>query len=185
MGTKIIETGSTAGGIAKVEYKDEAGNVLWYYDDAGNFVRNGNAKITGLAGTGSRMVMADSSGNLSAVGNIYKPIKQFSYSLPATYGINYVNSSGGGQRISLPLAILGLEVEIISKTQNSNTLLGVTGENKIYDIAGTDVTSIYTAFNSLNSVKRIRLIGAQQIDRDGRVLNAGAVDWVVVEIDNA
>ena len=45
MGTKIIETGSTAGGIAKVEYKDEAGNVLWYYDDAGNFVRNGNIKI--------------------------------------------------------------------------------------------------------------------------------------------
>ena len=44
MGTKIIETGSTAGGIAKVEYKDEAGNVLWYYDDAGNFVRNGNVK---------------------------------------------------------------------------------------------------------------------------------------------
>ena len=66
MGAKIIETGSTAGGIAKVEYKDEAGNVLWYYDDAGNFVRNGNAKITGLAGTGNRMVVADSSGNLSA-----------------------------------------------------------------------------------------------------------------------
>jgi len=66
MGTKIIETGSTAGGIAKVEYKDEAGNVLWYYDDAGNFVRNGNAKITGLAGTGNRMVVADASGNLSA-----------------------------------------------------------------------------------------------------------------------
>ena len=66
MGTKIIETGSTAGGIAKVEYKDEAGNVLWYYDDAGNFVRNGNAKITGLAGTGSRMIVAGSNGNLSA-----------------------------------------------------------------------------------------------------------------------
>jgi len=47
MGAKIIETGSTAGGIAKVEYKDEAGNVLWYYDDAGNFVRNGNIKING------------------------------------------------------------------------------------------------------------------------------------------
>ena len=65
MGTKIIETGSTAGGIAKVEYKDEAGNVLWYYDDAGKFVRNGNAKITGLAGTGTRMVTADASGNLN------------------------------------------------------------------------------------------------------------------------
>ena len=52
MGTKIIETGSTAGGIAKVEYKDEAGNVLWYYDDNGNFVRNGNIKIDGnLSGT--------------------------------------------------------------------------------------------------------------------------------------
>ena len=66
MGTKIIETGSTAGGIAKVEYKDEAGNVLWYYDDAGNFVRNGNAKVTGLAGTGNRMIVADATGNLKA-----------------------------------------------------------------------------------------------------------------------
>ena len=65
MGTKIIETGSTAGGTAKVEYKDEAGNVLWYYDDAGNFVRNGDAKITGLAGTGTRMVTADAPGNLN------------------------------------------------------------------------------------------------------------------------
>ena len=66
MGTIINEVGSTAGGVAKVEYKDQAGNVLWYYDDAGNFVRNGNAKITGLAGTGTRMVVADASGNLSA-----------------------------------------------------------------------------------------------------------------------
>ena len=66
MGTKIIETGSTAGGIAKVEYKDEAGNALWYYDDAGNFVRNGNTKITGLAGAGSRMVVTDSNGNLNS-----------------------------------------------------------------------------------------------------------------------
>ena len=66
MGTVINEVGSSAGGIAKVEYKDQSGGVLWYYDDAGNFVRNGNAKITGLAGTGSRMVTADASGNLSA-----------------------------------------------------------------------------------------------------------------------
>ena len=66
MGTVINEVGSTAGGVAKVEYKDQAGNALWYYDDAGNFVRNGNAKITGLAGTGNRIVVADSSGNLSA-----------------------------------------------------------------------------------------------------------------------
>ena len=65
MGTKIIETGSTAGGIAKVEYKDELGNVLWYYDDAGNFVRNGNAKITGLAGSGEKMITADADGRLS------------------------------------------------------------------------------------------------------------------------
>ena len=76
MGPKIIETGSTAGGIAKVEYKDESNNVLWYYDDAGNFLRNGNAKITGLtetgsakitglAGTGNRMVIADAISLLS------------------------------------------------------------------------------------------------------------------------
>ena len=66
MGTVINEVGSTAGGVAKVEYKDQAGNVLWYYDDAGNFVRNGNAKITGLAGTGTRIVTADANGLLSA-----------------------------------------------------------------------------------------------------------------------
>ena len=67
MGTKIIETGSTAGGIAKVEYKDELGNVLWYYDDAGNFVRTGSAKIIGLAGTGNRMLIADENGNLNTI----------------------------------------------------------------------------------------------------------------------
>ena len=58
MGTVINEVGSSAGGTAKVEYKDQNGNVLWYYDDAGNFVRNGNAKITGLAGAGARMVVS-------------------------------------------------------------------------------------------------------------------------------
>ena len=55
MGTKIIETGSTAGGIAKVEYKDELGNVLWYYDDAGNFVRTGNIKIDDIIVTGKQI----------------------------------------------------------------------------------------------------------------------------------
>ena len=65
MGAKIIETGSTAGGIAKVEYKDEAGNVLWYYDDAGNFVRNGNAKIDGnLSGTNNIALQGTAYSNL-------------------------------------------------------------------------------------------------------------------------
>lgn len=83
IGTKITEVGSTAGGIAKVEYKDESGNVLWYYDDAGNFVRNGNAKISGLAGTGNRMVLADASGNLSAAVKFKEN------------GIPLINASGG------------------------------------------------------------------------------------------
>ena len=65
MGTKIIETGSTAGGIAKVEYKDELGNVLWYYDDAGNFVRNGNIKIDGnLSGTNNIAIQGTAYSNL-------------------------------------------------------------------------------------------------------------------------
>ena len=65
MGTKIIETGSTAGGIAKVEYKDEAGNVLWYYDDNGNFVRNGNIKIDGnLSGTNNIAIQGAAYSNL-------------------------------------------------------------------------------------------------------------------------
>ena len=65
MGTKIIETGSTAGGIAKVEYKDELGNVLWYYDDAGNFVRTGNIKIDGnLSGTNNIAIQGTAYNNL-------------------------------------------------------------------------------------------------------------------------
>ena len=66
MGTKIIETGSTAGGVAKVEYKDEAGNVLYEVNDSDKIFKMVNGKISGLAGTGNRMVVADSSGNLSA-----------------------------------------------------------------------------------------------------------------------
>ena len=65
MGTKIIETGSTAVGIAKVEYKDESNNVLWYYDDAGNFVRNGNIKIDGnLSGTNNIAIQGTAYSNL-------------------------------------------------------------------------------------------------------------------------
>ena len=33
IGTKIVEVGSTADGIAKVEYRDESGNLLWGFDD--------------------------------------------------------------------------------------------------------------------------------------------------------
>ena len=99
MGTKIIETGSTAGGTAKVEYKDEAGNVLWYYDDTGNFVRNGNAKITGLAGTGTRMVTADASGNLSA------SLPDYAFAVPlSTTPTNTnisINGGFGGKTIML------------------------------------------------------------------------------------
>ena len=75
MGTKIIEQGSTAGGIAKVQYLDESGNVLYEVNDSDKIFKMVNGKISGLAGTGNRMVVADSSGNLSAgttigVGNI-------------------------------------------------------------------------------------------------------------------
>ena len=69
MGTKIIEQGSTAGGIAKVQYLDESGNVLYEVNDSDKIFKMVNGKISGLAGTGSRMVVADSSGNLSASGD--------------------------------------------------------------------------------------------------------------------
>ena len=77
MGTKIIETGSTAGGIAKVEYKDEAGNVLWYYDDAGNFVRNGNIKIDGnLSGTNNIAIQGTAYSNLENSVKIVQGVPQ-------------------------------------------------------------------------------------------------------------
>ena len=70
MGTKIIEQGSTAGGIAKVQYLDESGNVLYEVNDSDKIFKMVNGKISGLAGTGNRMVTADSSGNLSASNSI-------------------------------------------------------------------------------------------------------------------
>lgn len=70
IGTKIIEQGSTAGGIAKVQYLDESGNVLYEVNDSDKIFKMVNGKISGLAGTGNRMVTADSSGNLSASGEI-------------------------------------------------------------------------------------------------------------------
>lgn len=63
-GTKIIEQGSTAGGIAKVQYLDESGNVLYEVNDSDKIFKMINGKISGLAGAGTRMVVADSSGNL-------------------------------------------------------------------------------------------------------------------------
>ena len=134
-----------------------------------------------MAGTGNRMVVADATGNLSASGIITKLIHHNSFNFTAVYGINYVNSGTGGQCITMPLALLGVEVEIISKTQGANTFLRMSGTNKIYDINGNDVTSTYTATNALSAIKRMRFIGTHQKDRDGTDLNSGAVDWVVVE----
>ena len=71
MGTKIIEQGSTAGGIAKVQYLDESGNVLYEVNDGDKIFKMVNGKISGLAGTGTRLVVADSAGNLSATTMAY------------------------------------------------------------------------------------------------------------------
>ena len=181
MGTKIIEQGSTAGGIAKVQYLDESGNVLYEVNDSDKIFKMVNSKISSLAGTGTRMVTADASGNLSASGVITKLITQQLYNYTAVYGINYINTGPGGQKITLPVAVSGAEVEIISKTQGVNTFLSMSGSNKIYDINGNDVTSTYTAASALASIKRLRFIGSVQIDRSGAPLNSGAVDWVLVE----
>ena len=183
MGTKIIEQGSTAGGIAKVQYLDENGNVLYEVNDSDKIFKMVNGKISGLAGTGNRMVTADSSGNLSASGIITKLIVQQPYSYTALYGINYINSGVGGQKITLPVAVSGAEVEIISKTQGFNTFLAMSGTNKIYKMNGDDITSLYTAASALASIKRLRFIGSIQIDGSGLPLNSGAVDWVLVEED--
>ena len=135
-GEKLKETGSTAGGVAKVEYKDEAGNVLWYYDDAGNFVRNGNAKITGLAGTGSRMVVADANGNLSANVQLQQSVSNGTATNTAwvnignivptlgfTYMIAYYNIASPTLKGSAMFQSDGTTLTQISKTDN--TTIGV------------------------------------------------------------
>ena len=98
MGTKIIETGSTAGGIAKVEYKDELGNVLWYYDDAGNFVRNGNIKIDGnLSGASNIAIQGTAYSNLE---NNVKIVQ----GTPAGGKMYGANLQTGAIKIKLPKA---------------------------------------------------------------------------------
>ena len=164
-----------------MQYLDESGNVLYEVNDGDKIFKMVNGKISGLAGTGTRMVVADSSGNLRASGIITKLITQQPYNYTAVYGINYINSGGDGQKITMPVAVSGAEVEIISKTQGANTFLGMSGSNKIYDINGNDVTSTYTVFFALASIKRLRFIGSVQIDGSGALLNSGAVDWVLVE----
>ena len=49
-----------------MQYLDESGNVLYEVNDSDKIFKMVNGKISGLAGTGNRMVVADSSGNLSA-----------------------------------------------------------------------------------------------------------------------
>ena len=49
-----------------MQYLDESGNVLYEVNDSDKIFKMVNGKISGLAGTGSRVVVADASGNLSA-----------------------------------------------------------------------------------------------------------------------
>jgi hypothetical protein len=174
--TGIRQLTTVVGGYAKRIWYSLNGttpiNELMSIDDAGKF-KCASEQITGLAGTGNRMVVADSTGNLSANGIIYKPIIKEAFNYTAIYGINYINSANGGQCITLPTAMPGVEIEIISKIQGVNTFFTMTGADKIYDIAGNDVTTIYTVAFALTGTKRIRLIGIQ---RDY---------WLVVEKVNA
>lgn len=188
MATGMREKTTNVGGVIKRIWYAMTGATqeaeLASLDDTGKF-KCVSEQISGLAGAGSRMVVADSAGNLSASGVITKLICHYSFNFTAFYGINYINSGTGGQSITMPLALLGVEVEIISKTQGVNTFLKMSGTNKIYDINGNDVTSTYTAPSGLSAIKRMRFIGTYQADRNGSILNSGAVDWVVVERVNA
>ena len=60
MGTKIIETGSTAGSIAKVEYKDELGNVLFSFDDSNSVLGN----ILTTSGAAGKLLKTGTAGNI-------------------------------------------------------------------------------------------------------------------------
>lgn len=81
MATGMREKTTNVGGIIKRIWYAMTGATqgaeLMSIDDAGKF-KCVNEQITGLAGTGNRMVVADSTGNLSAGGiNTYTPFLSF------------------------------------------------------------------------------------------------------------
>ena len=183
--TDAFDVGILADGTAEIRQRENLPLNIYTNDNlVATFGVDKSLTLPSLAGTGSRMVTADASGNLSANGVITKLITQQPYNYTAVYGINYINSGTGGQNITMPVAVLGVEIEIISKTQGAITFLVVSGSNKIYDINGNDVTSTYTEMYALSNVKRIKFVGSRQIDRVGTILNSGAVDWVVIERDD-
>ena len=139
MGTKIIETGSTAGGIAKVEYKDEAGNVLWYYDDAGNFVRSGNIKIDGnLSGT-NNIAITDANGAITSSQYKLSALNTAPASPTATGTTGEVRVTGNGIYYctatntwikALPVVVASETLSELTTTFTASTLSAIYASNK-------------------------------------------------------
>ena len=63
MGTKIIEVGSTAGGIARVDYKTEGGTTVFGFDDTTQEI-TGTAVST--AGTANKVAKRDANGAITS-----------------------------------------------------------------------------------------------------------------------
>jgi hypothetical protein len=100
--TGIRQLTTVVGGYAKRIWYSLNGttpiNELMSIDDAGKF-KCASEQITGLAGTGNRMVVADASGNLSAGATDY--IIEIPMSpTPVSTGIN-INGGLGGKTIML------------------------------------------------------------------------------------
>lgn len=160
IGTKIIEQGSTAGGVAKVQYLDESGNVLYEVNDSDKIFKMVNSKVSGLAGTGNRMVVADSSGNLSAE----------SYHLNLTTGNNVLIKIV--KNISLANNTFSDLFNFYSSGgfSSANYIGGVTGELKI------KITGLNSSYMMIDSYRTFLISAKQQASGNIIITNITAKD---------
>lgn len=133
MGTKIIETGSTAGGIAKVQYKDENGNIIFEFDDTtrslncfGTYKINGvdviNSQKTSLSVPSGVATTIFTGLNEDAKYDVFIYIPGYQISQCYISAVFITNLIGGCfvQNITSPsvisLSVSGLELKVIQNT---------------------------------------------------------------------
>ena len=162
MGTIINEVGSTAGGVAKVEYKDQSGNVLWYYDDAGDFVINGNMKANSFSVSSLNAVPASPTA-IGTAGEI-RVTAEGIYIAKATN--SWVGGNGNYIRTSIASsgAIAGIFSNLVPTIPQFGKLIAydTTDTTKfcVYNLYKANSTSIIQSSLVMNNVLAISAVNA-------------------------
>ena len=136
MGTKIIEVGSTAGGIARVDYKTEGGTTVFGFDDT-------TQEITGTAvsttGTANKVAKRDANGAITNTKYFVSALNTPPISPTDTGITGEIRFSAGGiyicvatnnWRKAIGTRILSETITGLTNVFTNGTLEAVNGSNK-------------------------------------------------------